>query len=209
MYKVLIADDHAVVRKGLKQFFHERIDITVAGEARNGLEALEMVRREDWDVLILDISLPLRNGMEVLQEVRRSKPRLPVLILSVYPEEQFGIRVLKAGAAGYLNKATALDELVTAINRVIAGGKYVSPALAERFAYELSGDLNRTPHEMLSDREYDVMRMLGAGKPPAHIAQELVLSVKTISTYRTRVLNKLNLKSNAELIRYVMENDLA
>ena len=182
--------------------------MVVAGEASNGLEVLEMVRREDWDVLVLDISLPLRNGMEVLQEVRRMKPHLPVLMLSVYPEEQFGLRVLKAGAAGYLNKASALDELVTAINRIVGGGKYISPALAERFAHELSGDLNRAPHELLSDREYDVMRMLGAGKPPGYIAQELVLSVKTISTYRARVLNKLNLKSNAELIRYVMEHDL-
>lgn len=208
MHKVLIADDHAVVRRGLKQFFQERTDMVVAGEASNGLEALEMVRREDWDVLVLDISLPLRNGMEVLQEVRRMKPHLPVLMLSVYPEEQFGLRVLKAGAAGYLNKASALDELVTAINRIVGGGKYISPALAERFAHELSGDLNRAPHELLSDREYDVMRMLGAGKPPGYIAQELVLSVKTISTYRARVLNKLNLKSNAELIRYVMEHDL-
>lgn len=208
MHKVLIADDHAVVRRGLKQFFQERTDMVVAGEASNGLEVLEMVRREDWDVLVLDISLPLRNGMEVLQEVRRMKPHLPVLMLSVYPEEQFGLRVLKAGAAGYLNKASALDELVTAINRIVGGGKYISPALAERFAHELSGDLNRAPHELLSDREYDVMRMLGAGKPPGYIAQELVLSVKTISTYRARVLNKLNLKSNAELIRYVMEHDL-
>ena len=209
MIKVLIADDHSVVRKGLKQIIQEKADMVVGGEAVNGQEALEMVRKEEWDVLVLDVSLPLRNGMEVLQEVRRSKPRLPVLILSVYPEEQFGIRVLKAGASGYINKASALDDLVAAIRKVVGGGKYISPALAERFAFELSGDRAKAPHELLSDREYDVMRMMGAGKPPSEIAKELALSVKTISTYRSRVLLKLNLKSNAELIRYVLEHDLA
>ena len=209
MIKVLIADDHSVVRKGLKQIIQEKSDMIVAGEATNGTEALEMARKGDWDVLVLDVSLPQRNGMEVLQEVRRSKPHLPVLILSVYPEEQFGIRVLKAGAAGYMNKASALDELVAAIRKVVAGGKYVSPTLAERFAFELSGDLTKAPHELLSDREYDVMRMMGAGKPPSDIAKELALSVKTVSTYRSRVLLKLSLKSNAELIRYVLEHNLA
>jgi DNA-binding NarL/FixJ family response regulator len=209
MIKVLIADDHAVVRKGLKQIIQEKTNMMVAGEATTGQEVLDMVRKENWDVLVLDISLPLRNGLEVLQEVRRSKPRLPVLILSIYPEEQFGIRVLRAGASGYMNKECALDELVSAIQKVVTGGKYVSPTLAERFAFELSGDLTKAPHEMLSDREYDVMRMLGAGKPPTEIAKELALSAKTVSTYRARVLLKLNLKTNAELIRYVLEHGLA
>jgi two-component system, NarL family, invasion response regulator UvrY len=209
MIKVLIADDHAVVRKGLKQIIQEKTSLVVAGEAANGQEALDLVRKENWDVVLLDISLPLRNGMEVLQEIKRSQPELPVLMLSIYPEEQFGIRVLRAGASGYMNKECALDDLVQAIHKVVEGGKYVSPTLAERFAFELCGDLKKEAHEYLSNREYDVMRMLGTGRPPAEIAHELSLSVKTVSTYRARVLEKLNLKTNAELIRYVLDHRLS
>lgn len=209
MIKVLIADDHAVVRRGLKQIVQERGGMVVAGEAGDGQEVLDLVRREEWDVLVLDISMPVRSGLEVLQEVRRSRPNLPVLVLSVYPEDQYGIRVLRAGASGYMNKETALNELVAAINKVVSGGKYVSSTLAEKFAFELSGDVTKAAHELLSDREYDVMVMLGSGKSPLEIAHALSLSVKTVSTYRARVLQKLGLTTNAELIRYVIEHELA
>lgn len=209
MIKILIADDHAVVRNGLKQIIQERAGLQVAGEACNGQEVLEKVRAERWDVLVLDLSMPVRGGLEVLHDVKQVAPQLPVLILSMYPESQYGIRALRAGAAGYMNKECALDDLVNAIQKVVAGGKYVSPALAERLAFELSGNLNREPHELLSDREYDVMCMIGAGKSPDQIARELSLSIKTISTYRARVLQKLNLNKNAELIRYVLEHNLA
>lgn len=209
MIKVLIADDHAVVRNGLKQIVHELTGMHIAGEACNGQEVLEMVRNEHWDVLVLDLSMPVRGGLEVLHDVKLMAPALPVLILSMYPESQYGIRALRAGASGYMNKECALDELVMAIEKVVAGGKYITPMLAERLAYELSGTLRKEPHELLSDREYDVMCMIGAGKSPDQIARELSLSIKTISTYRARVLQKLNLKNNAELIRYVLEHNLA
>lgn len=209
MIKVLIADDHAVVRNGLKQIIQDRAGLQVAGEACNGQEVLERIRSERWDVLVLDLSMPVRGGLEVLHDVKQICPNLPVLILSMYPENQYGIRALRAGAAGYMNKECALDELVAAIQKVVAGGKYVSPSLAERLAFELSGNLNKEPHELLSDREYDVMCMIGAGKSPDQIARELSLSIKTISTYRARVLQKLNLNKNAELIRYVLEHNLA
>lgn len=209
MIKVLIADDHAVVRNGLKQIIQERAGLQVAGEASNGQEVLEMIRAERWDVLVLDLSMPVRGGLEVLHDVKQIAPGLPVLILSMYPESQYGIRALRAGAAGYMNKECALDELVSAIQKVVAGGKYVGASLAERLAFELSGSLNKEPHELLSDREYDVMCMIGAGKSPEQIARELSLSIKTISTYRARVLQKLNLNKNAELIRYVLEHNLA
>jgi DNA-binding NarL/FixJ family response regulator len=209
MIKILIADDYAVVRNGLKQIIQERAGLHVAGEASNGQEVLEMIHAERWDVLVLDLSMPVRGGLEVLHDVKQMAPTLPVLILSMYPESQYGIRALRAGAAGYMNKECALDELVTAIQKVVAGGKYVSPSLAERLAFELSGGLNKEPHELLSDREYDVMCMIGAGKSPEQIARELSLSVKTISTYRARVLQKLSLNKNAELIRYVLEHNLA
>lgn len=209
MIKVLIADDHAIVRSGLKQIIQDRAGHIVAGEAGNGQEVLEMVRAERWDVLVLDLSMPVRGGLEVLHDIKQLVPTLPVLILSMYPESQYGIRALRAGAAGYMNKECALDELVVAIQKVVAGGKYVSPSLAERLAFELSGNLSKEPHELLSDREYDVMCMIGAGKSPDQIAKELSLSIKTISTYRARVLQKLNLNKNAELIRYVLEHNLA
>jgi DNA-binding NarL/FixJ family response regulator len=183
--------------------------LQVAGEACNGQEVLERIRSERWDVLVLDLSMPVRGGLEVLHDVKQICPNLPVLILSMYPENQYGIRALRAGAAGYMNKECALDELVAAIQKVVSGGKYVSPSLAERLAFELSGNLNKEPHELLSDREYDVMCMIGAGKSPDQIARELSLSIKTISTYRARVLQKLNLNKNAELIRYVLEHNLA
>ncbi len=208
MIKVLIADDHAIVRKGLRQIVKEQAAYMEVYEAVDGQEVLEKIRDEDWDVLVLDISMPKRSGLDILQEVKHSKPNLPVLILSVHPEEQYAIRVLKAGAAGYMNKDCALDELVRAIQKVVDGGKYVSPTLAEKLAFELSGRNGKSPHEVLSDREYSVLLMIGIGKSVSEIANELALSVKTVSTYRSRVLEKLALKSNAELIRYVIDNQL-
>lgn len=206
MVKVLIADDHAIVRKGLRQIVKEQAPFIDLDEAANGQEVLDKISAENWDCLVLDISMPGRDGLDILNEVRHSKPELPVLILSMHPEDQYAIRVLKAGAAGYMNKDTGLDELVSAIQRVVDGGKYVSAALAEKLAIGLSGDLDRRPHETLSDREYTVLLMIGQGKSVSEIGDELGLSVKTISTYRSRILEKLEMKTNADLIRYVIDN---
>ena len=208
MIKVMIADDHSVVRKGLKHLIQEQDDMEMAGEASNGQDALTLVRREGGDVLVLDVLLPLLSGLEVLQEVRHSQPELPVLMVSVYAENEMGIRMLKAGAAGYISKTMVMNELVPAIRKVAGGGKYVSPALAEHFAFSLGDKTSKTPQDMLSDREYAVIRMMGASKPLSDIARELGVSMKTISTYRVRALHKLGLKSNAELTRYVIEHDL-
>jgi DNA-binding NarL/FixJ family response regulator len=208
MIKILIADDHMVVRKGLRQIIQEQPDMYVGGEACNGQEVLTMVYREEWDVIILDISLPLRNGLEVLQAVRHYRPKLPVLVLSVYSEEQYGLRMLRSGAAGYMNKECALDQLIAAIHKVVSGGRYVSPILAERLAFSASGDFTRAQHEYLSNREYDVLVLLGNGKAPKEIAHMLSLSIKTVSTYRARILEKLGLQNTAELIRYVLEHQL-
>jgi two-component system, NarL family, invasion response regulator UvrY len=209
MIRVTIADDHAVVRKGLSQIIAESSDMTVLDEASNGQEVLEKVAQAVPDVLVLDISMPIRNGLEVLQEVRQLHPNLPVLILSMYPEDQYAMRVLNGGAAGYMNKETALEHLPTAIRKVFAGGKYISSALAEKLTFELNSGLRTPPHEKLSERESHVLKMIGAGKPVSEIADELMLSTKTVSTYRSRVLEKLNLKTNADLIRYALENNLA
>ena len=209
MIKILIADDHAIVRKGLRQVVKEQAAYMEIDEASDGQEVLEKVRNGPCDVLVLDISMPKRSGLDILQEIKHSKPNLPVLILSVHPEEQYAIRVLKAGAAGYMSKDCAPDELVRAIEKVVAGGKYVSATLAEKLAFELSGQSGKLPHESLSDREYSVLLMIGGGQSVGEIANELALSVKTVSTYRARILEKLNLKSNAELIRYVIDQNLA
>lgn len=208
MIKVLIADDHAIVRKGLRQIVKEQAAYMEVDEAVDGQEVLEKIVAGDWDVLVLDISMPKRSGLDILQEVKHVRPNLPVLVLSVHPEEQYAIRVLKAGAAGYMNKDCALDELVRAIQKVVGGGKYVSTTLAEKLAFELSGQTNRLPHEALSDREFSVLLLIGAGKSVSEIAAELSLSVKTVSTYRARLLEKLNFHSNADLIRYVIDNSL-
>jgi two-component system, NarL family, invasion response regulator UvrY len=208
MIKVLIADDHAIVRKGLRQIVKEQAAYMEVDEAADGQEVLEKIMAGEWDVLVLDISMPKRSGLDILQEVKHVKPNLPVLVLSVHPEEQYAIRVLKAGAAGYMNKDCALDELVRGIQKVVGGGKYVSPTLAEKLAFDLSGQNNRLPHESLSDREFSVLLLIGAGKSVSEIATELSLSVKTVSTYRARVLEKLSFHSNADLIRYVIDNSL-
>jgi DNA-binding NarL/FixJ family response regulator len=208
MIRVLVADDHAVVRQGLKQILGDAPGLMVAGEAVNGQEVLDKVRSEPWDVVVLDISMPDRSGLDVLKEIKSERPKLPVLILSMYSEDQYAIRVLKAGAAGYLSKDGAADELVKAIHQVVGGGRYVSPLLAERLAFRIGADSSGLPHETLSDREYQVLRRIAAGKSVTEIAAELSLSVKTISTYRGRILVKMNLRTSAELMHYAMQHDL-
>ncbi|MEW6001110.1 MAG: response regulator transcription factor [Nitrospirota bacterium] len=208
MTKVLIADDHTIVREGLKQILAETPDIVVTGEASNGQEVLNKVWKNDYDLILLDISMPGRSGLDILKELRSQRPKLPVLILSMHPEEQYAVRVLKSGAAGYLTKESAPEELVKAIRKVVRGGKYVSPNLAMKLASELKIDVERPPHESLSDREYQVMCMIASGKTVKEIAEELSLSVKTISTYRARILEKMKLKNNAELTHYAIQHKL-
>ena len=206
--KILIADDHAVVRRGLKQILSEERDVTVVGEAKNGHEALEMSRRLDWDVAVVDYAMPGRSGVELLKEIKRHHPKRPVLVLSMYPEEWHAVQVLRAGGAGYLSKETATEELMTAIRKVAKGGRYVSAGLAEKLASGLAPDRARAPHETLSDREYRVLWLLASGKPISQIAQEMFLSPSTISTYRTRILRKLGLANNAQLVQYAVQHQL-
>ena len=208
MIKVVIADDHAIVRSGLKQILADVDDIKVAGEAVNGRDALEKVQNIPCDVLVLDITMPGRSGLDILKDLKQLKPELPVLILSMHAEEQFATRMLKAGAAGYLNKEGAPDELVKAIRKVHSGGKYVSPAHAERMVSELTTDSDKAPHERLSDREYEILCAIASGKTATEIATELSLSVKTVSTYRSRILEKMNLTTNAQLTVYAIKNSL-
>ncbi|QAU34375.1 response regulator transcription factor [Janthinobacterium sp. 17J80-10] len=206
--KVLIADDHAIVREGLKQILADTKDIAVAGEADSGLEAIKLVRQGKGDVLLLDISLPDRNGIEVLKQVRKEYPAVAVLILTMHREDQYAIRSLKAGAAGYLNKQSAPVELVNAIRQVAAGRKYVSPTLAQELANQVNEEREAPLHETLSDREFQTLTMIASGKTVSDIARELVLSVKTISMYRARLLQKMKLRHNAELTHYAIKNHL-
>jgi len=208
MIRALIADDHAVVRQGLRQILLETTDMVVTGEAANGPDALECARAGGFDVVVLDITMPGRSGFEVLKELRLEDPALPVLVLSMHSEEQFAVRLLKAGASGYLNKESAPEELVKAIRKVVSGGRYVSPRLAEKLAFEIDSGSDKLLHETLSDREFQVMRMMASGQTVKEIAAELALSVKTISTYRARILDKMNLHTNAELIHYAIQNQL-
>ncbi len=197
-----------MVRQGLKLILADHFKRAVFGEARNAQEALGLVARQPWDVAVLDITLPGRGGLEVLKEVKRLRPRLPVLILSMHPEDQFAVRMLKAGASGYMTKESAGDELVGAIQKVVSGGRYISPSLAERMASYLDMDVHKAPHERLSDREFLVLRMIASGKTVSQIGQELFLSVKTISTYRARILEKMDMKNNAELTHYAVQRGL-
>ena len=208
MIKVLIADDHPIVRQGLRQILSDTPDLRVAGEAVNGQEALEQVRAGGWDALVLDITLPDRSGFDILKQLKSEQPDLPVLVLSIHAEEQFALRVLKAGASGYLTKENAPAELVKAIRKVVSGGKYISPGLAETLAAGLTATSDQPRYETLSDREFQVLRLMASGKTLTEIAGELALSAKTVSTYRTRLMEKLNLKNNAEIIRYAIENGL-
>jgi two-component system, NarL family, invasion response regulator UvrY len=208
MVRVVIADDHAIVRQGLIHILSNVSGITVTGEAVDGQQALEQIRSQPCDVLVLDLSMPGRSGFDILRELKHEHPDLPVLVLSIHSEEQFAVRILKAGASGYLTKESAPDELVQAIRKVAGGGKYISPNLAEALAFELEDGSSGPPHESLSDREFQVMRMMALGKTATEIAEELSLSVKTISTYRARILEKMNLKNNSEIIRYAIDNHL-
>lgn len=208
MTRVLIADDHPVVRRGLSQILTEAPDMVAAGEASTGREVLQAVRENDYDVVLLDIALPDISGLEVLKQLRIVKPELRVLILSMYPEKQYAVRTLKAGAAGYLTKESAPEELVAAIRKVSRGGKYITPSLAEKLAARLSDEAEKEPYETLSDREYQVMCLLASGKTITEIATELSLGVTTVSTYRARLLEKLGLKTTAEIVRYALERGL-
>ena len=200
--RVMIADDHAIVRQGLRQILSDTTDMEVAGEACNGVEALHMSREGDWDVVLMDVSMPDRNGIDALKLLKKEQPRLPVLILSMYPEDQYAIRALKAGAAGYLNKQSAPDQLVTASRQVASGKKYVSASLAMELAEAIGEDSDRPLHEKLSDREYQTLCMIASGMTLTQIADELNLSVKTVSVYRARLLEKMRLRNNAELTHY-------
>jgi len=206
--RILIADDHAVVRQGLKQILADAFKRASFGEAANSQQALERVWKEAWDIVILDLTMPGRSGLEVLKEIKSAHPKLPVLILSMHPEDQFAVRLLKAGASGYMTKESAPEELVGAVKKAIAGGRYVSAGLAEKMASLLVNDTKGAPHETLSDREFLILRQIAAGKSVSVIARELSLSVKTISTYRVRLLGKMGLVNNAELLRYAFDNNL-
>jgi DNA-binding NarL/FixJ family response regulator len=205
---IIIADDHAVVRQGVKQILAAEPDMRVVGEARNFGETLEVVRDLDWDVLILDYSMPGGNGLQVLKKIQKSHPKRPVLILSMHPEEAIAVSALRAGAAGYISKDSASEELPVAIRKAVSGRKYVSAALAEKLALELEEGSAGLTHESLSDREYRVMWMLASGKSITHIAGELSLSPNTVSTYRVRILKKLKVDNNADLVRYAVKHGL-
>ncbi|PYI87974.1 MAG: DNA-binding response regulator [Verrucomicrobia bacterium] len=212
MPRILITDDHALIRRGLKQILlegSERVGFgrLVVEEAENAEEALQKIK-ENWDVIVMDITMPGRSGLDVLKDIKLARPQLPVLILSMHSEDQFAVRMLKAGAAGYITKESAPQELVNAIKKVLSGGKYVSPSLAERLAYDLSHDTDKAPNETLSDREFQVMSLIASGKTVSQIAEKLGLSVKTISTYRTRVLEKMGMKTNAALTHFAIKNRL-
>jgi two-component system, NarL family, invasion response regulator UvrY len=206
--RILIVDDHRLVREGLKRIILDEFRETSFGEASNTTEALAQLWKEPWDLMLLDISMDGRTGLEVLKEIRASPSRMPVLVLSAHPEEQYAVRVLKAGAAGYLTKQSAAEELCRAVRKVCSGAKYITPTLAEQLASEIQSS-SRPAHELLSDREYQVMLLIAAGKVPKEIGHELSLSVKTVGTYRSRILEKLKLKNNAEIMRYAIERGLS
>jgi two-component system, NarL family, invasion response regulator UvrY len=208
MKKILIADDHAIVRRGLRELLTDAFPFTEITEAEDGEDLLKKVIKEDWDIVISDISMPGRSGLEILQEIKKYHPKLPVLIMSMHSEDQYAIRVFKAGASGYLTKNFAPAELVNAINRIMLGKKYITPSIAEKLANTLDQDSEKQSHENLSDREFEVFKMIASGKSVSDIAEKLSLSGTTVSTYRTRILSKMNLKSNADLTLYAIENKL-
>lgn len=206
--KILIADDHAVVRQGLKQILAAEFRNAVFGEASNGQQAIDLAWKAPWDVLVLDITMPGQSGLDVLKAIKKTRPKLPVLMLSMHPEDQFAVRMLKIGAAGYMTKESAPAELVGAVKKVMSGGRYVSAALAEKMAALLAIDVQTPPHERLSDREFLVLRQIASGKTVSAIAKELSLSVKTVSTYRARILEKTGMVNSAELTHYAIQNHL-
>lgn len=208
MMKILTVDDHAVVRNGVKMLFAGRPETVTFGEAGNAEEAARLVREQDWDVVVLDITLGDRSGIEVMKELKSIRPKLPVLILSMHSEAQFARRAFKAGASGYITKDSLPDELAAAIGKVAGGGKYVSPTLAEMLLLNIDSGVDREPHEGLSDREFEIMCLIASGKTVSEIAELLSRSVKTISTYRARILEKMGMRTNAEITYYVIQNKL-
>ncbi len=208
MLRVLIADDHTVVRRGLRQILQEGFPTAYVEEVRDAEELIKKILQAEWDLVISDISMPGRSGLEALQQIKQLQPKLPVLILSIHPEDQYAIRVLRAGAAGYLSKDMASDELVIAVQKVLLGKKYITDSIAEKLASVLDHDSEKAPHETLSDREFSVLKQLASGKSVSEIAESMFLSVTTVSTYRTRIMAKMNMKNNADLTLYAIENKL-
>lgn len=208
MIRALIADDHAVVRRGLRELLKEEISNITFAEAATAQETLALVKKQDWEIVILDISMPGKSGMDILADLKALRPHLPVLFLSVHPEEQFAKRALQTGAAGYLTKESIPEELVGAVRKVLGGGRYVSQELMEKLAWDVHRDVHRPDHEALSNREFQVLRMLASGSTVKQVADELGLSVKTVSTYRARILLKMGMRNTAELIRYAIRHHL-
>ncbi len=206
MIKVLIADDHAVVRRGLRQILMETSDILVGGEAATAAEARALVAQHRWDVIILDVNMPGGNGIELLGELRRQNAGLRCLVLTMYPEDQYAVRAIRAGAAGFLTKESAPEKLIEAVRKIASGGRYVSAELAETLASMVAGESDGPPHQRLSDREFEVFKMLASGRTVSQVAQELGLSVKTVSTHRMRILKKMRMTTNAELTHYEVKN---
>lgn len=208
MLRVLIADDHPVVRQGVKQILTEELELQQFGEARNAKEVLENVSRKKWDILILDINLPDMNGLEILRQLKKVHPDLPVLVLTVFDEDQIAIRVLKAGASGFVTKETMPNELIAAVKKIHSGGRYVSPSLAEKLVFNIYSEDEKPVHHRLSNREYQVICLIAAGKSVKQIAEELYLSIQTIRTYRTRILEKMEMSTDADLIHYAIQHGL-
>lgn len=208
MLKILIADDHAIIRKGLTKILQDAYPAAIIEEATDAEAVIKKTITSDWDIVICDLSMPGRSGLDVVQHLKKNNPKLPVLILSLHPEEQYAIRALRAGAAGYLTKDAATEELVKAVQRILQGRKYISPAIAEKMAADLDHDTSKPLHELLSDREFHVFRLIANGKSISEIAEQLSLSITTVSTYRARILAKMDLKTNADLTKYAIENRL-
>jgi len=206
--KILIADDHAIVREGLKQIVAEEKDMQVAGESANAFELMELLKSEDWSIIVLDINMPGKSGLEALKDIKQIYPHLPVLILSMFSEDQYGLRAIKAGASGYLKKVSAPTELVTAIRKIVSGRKYINQQLAEKLADSLGATEKETLHQKLSDREYQIMCNIALGKSAEEIAEELSISINTVYSYRNRILEKMSMKSNVELTQYAVQNKL-
>jgi DNA-binding NarL/FixJ family response regulator len=206
--KIIIADDHAIVREGLKQIVAEEKDMIVSGEAEDAASLMEFLEKEKCSIVVLDINMPGKSGLEALKDIKQLYPELPVLILSMFSEDQYGLRAIRAGASGYLKKVSATTELVAAIRKIISGRKYINPVLAEKLADNIGGDKNNYLHERLSDREYQIMCNIALGKSAEEIADELALSINTIYTYRNRILEKMSMKSNVELTQYAIQNKL-
>jgi DNA-binding NarL/FixJ family response regulator len=205
---VLIADDHAIIRDGLRKILADTYDLVVAGEAANGIAVMEQVRARDWDLLVLDISMPGRNGLELIKLVKAERPKLPILIFSMHPEEQYAVRAIRAGASGYISKEGDTDMLLPAMRRVVAGGMYISPKVAELLAGDISPQSQNLPHTLLTDREFEVFRHIVRGEALTAIAEELSLSVKTVSTHKTHILAKMNMSTQVDLVRYAIDQKL-